>query len=121
MAAERHGDVLVVRPQERLDHATSEPFLDSLAPHLALCRPGGMRIVMDLSGLEYVSSAGLRAFMLAAKQAKAQEGDLVIAGLQPVVQEIFEISRFTLLFRIFPDLDAALDALGRNAPSSTPG
>lgn len=107
----RFADVVVVAPQDRLDHANCEAFFLELEPLLEDCRPGGIRLVIDLSGLRYVSSAGLRSFMLAAKQAKAQQGEIVIAGMQPVVREIFEISRFTLLFRVFPDLDSALDAL----------
>jgi len=109
--AARFADVVVVSPQDRLDHANSEAFWLALEPHLADCRPGGVRVVIDLSDLRYVSSAGLRSFLLAAKRAKAQEGEVVIAGMQPVVREIFEISRFTLLFRVFPDVDTALDAL----------
>lgn len=103
--------MVVVSPQDRLDHVNSEAFFHALESHLANCRPGGIRLVIDLSDLHYVSSAGLRSFMLAAKQAKVQDGEVVIAGMQSVVREIFEISRFTLLFRVFPDVGSALDAL----------
>jgi anti-anti-sigma factor len=109
--ATRFADVVVVSPQDRLDHANSEAFWLALEPHLVECRPGGVRVVIDLSDLCYVSSAGLRSFLLAAKRAKAQDGEVVIAGMQSVVREIFEISRFTLLFRVFPDVATALDAL----------
>lgn len=46
--------------------------------------------------------------MLAAKQSKAQGGTLLLTGLQPLVQEIFEISRFTMVFGITPSLREAL-------------
>jgi anti-anti-sigma regulatory factor len=52
--------------------------------------------------------------MLARKQAKAQAGTLVVARLQPVVREIFEISRFTLVFDIF---GSVREALARISPS----
>lgn len=113
--AARYADVVVIAPQDRLDHANGDRFSAALEPHLADCRPGGLRLVLDLSALRYVSSAGLRCFMLAAKQAKAQGGEVVIAGMQTVVREIFEISRFTLLFRVFADVGAALDALSPRA------
>lgn len=109
--AAQFADVVVVSPKDRLDHANSEAFFHELELHLANCRSGGVRVVIDLSDLRYVSSAGLRSFMLAAKRAKAQDGEVVIAGMQSVVREIFEISRFTLLFRVFPDVGSALDAL----------
>ncbi len=58
--------------------------------------------MVDLSGVEYISSVGLRVLMLASKQAKAQGGALAVCGLQPVVREIFEISRFNLVLPVFP-------------------
>ncbi len=53
--------------------------------------------------------------MLARKQAKAQGGTLVVAGLGPVVKEIFEISRFTVVFDIFATVR---DALVRISPTA---
>lgn len=112
---EQFADVVVVTPRDRLDHANSEAFWEALEPLLADCRPGGVSVVLDLSDLAYVSSAGLRSFMLAAKRAKGQDGEIVIADMQPVVREIFEISRFSLLFRVFPDVVSALQALSPRA------
>jgi len=67
--------------------------------------------VIDLAGVEYISSVGLRVLMLASKQAKAQGGSLAVADLQPVVREIFEISRFNLVLEVFPTLREALAKL----------
>jgi anti-anti-sigma regulatory factor len=53
--------------------------------------------------------------MLARKQAKVQGGTLVVTGLTPVVKEIFEISRFTVVFEVFPSVR---DALARISPSA---
>ena len=108
----RHGDTVVVSPTGRIDQANAEVFKSALAPHLERCAKGQDRLVLDLSGLDYISSAGLRILMLAAKQSKAQGGKLLLACLQPLVQEIFEISRFTLVFEIAPTLP---DALARAA------
>ena len=44
--------------------------------------------MLDLSGVDYISSVGLRVLMLAAKQAKKQGGTVVVANLQTVVREI---------------------------------
>ena len=64
-----------------------------------------------MTAVDYVSSAGLRVFMLAAKQAKAQKGNLVLVSVQPLVQEILEISKFTLILKILPSVrDALLEA-----------
>ena len=53
--------------------------------------------------------------MLAAKEVKANEGTIVVASLQPMVDEIFKISRFDLLIPVFPTVRAALDAVSADA------
>ena len=107
----RYADTAVLAPAGRVDHSSAEALKAALAPHIARCASGGDQIVLDLSGVDYISSAGLRVLMLARKQAKAQGGTLVVAGLTPVVQEIFEISRFTVVFELFPSVRAALERL----------
>ena len=71
--------------------------------------------MLDLGGVEYISSVGLRVLMLASKQAKAQGGSLAVTDLQPVVREIFEISRFNLVLEVFPTLREALAKLSPSA------
>jgi anti-sigma B factor antagonist/stage II sporulation protein AA (anti-sigma F factor antagonist) len=105
----RHGDALVVSPRGRIDHASAEAFKTALAPHLAESGPD-RPLVLDLGAVDYIASIGLRVLMLAARQARAQGGTIVVAALQPLVREIFEISKFTLVFPCFPDVAAALVA-----------
>jgi anti-sigma B factor antagonist/stage II sporulation protein AA (anti-sigma F factor antagonist) len=71
----------------------------------------GARVLINLSGVDYISSAGLRALMMASKQSKASEGRLAVAALSPVVQEIFTISRFALVVQVFNTPDEAIEAL----------
>ena len=106
-----YGDVLVLSPEGRIDHANSEDFRNGLAPLIDRCKSGGERVVLDLAGVDYISSAGLRCFMLAEKQAKSQGGTIVVAAMQPVVREIFEISRFTLVFDTFATVQEAIAKL----------
>lgn len=110
-----YGDVLVLSPEGRIDHANSEEFRQALGPFVERCSANGERLVLDLAGVDYISSAGLRCFMIAEKQAKAQGGTIVVAGMQPVVNEIFEISRFTLVFETFASVR---DALARISPAA---
>jgi anti-anti-sigma factor len=111
LAAKRFADTVVLCPAGRIDHATADPFKAALALHLAGVASGRDRAVIDLAGVEYISSVGLRVLMLASKQAKAQGGALAVANLQPVVREIFEISRFNLVLEVFPTLREALAKL----------
>lgn len=108
VTTKRYADVLVVAVEGRVDYVNAEKFRAALMPHLKNCRAGGDMAVLDLSRLEYISSAGLRVLIIAAKEAHAAKGKLVAAALQPVVREIFEISRFTLVFGIHESLPGAL-------------
>jgi anti-anti-sigma factor len=104
-----YGDALVLSPAGRLDHDSCDAFEAALKPFVDGAG-AGKPIVLDLSALDYVSSAGLRLLMLAGKQAKSQGGRVMIAAMQPLVAEIFHISRFTMLFEIYPGVREALDA-----------
>ena len=70
------------------------------------------RFVLDLSELEYVSSAGLRTLLMFGKQVKASSGALVLAGLNGIVREVFELSGFQKLFIIKDSIDDAVSHLG---------
>lgn len=116
--AKTYADIVVVAPAGRLDHDHCEGFRAGLQPHVDAAAGEGRAIVLDLSGLEYVSSAGLRCFMLAAREADAQGGKIVLAALRPVVAEIFQISRFDMLFQIFLSVREALAALSAPAAAA---
>jgi anti-sigma B factor antagonist/stage II sporulation protein AA (anti-sigma F factor antagonist) len=111
----RFGNTIVLSPAGRLDHATADGFKDALLAQMGTCMAGQDLLVLDLSGVPYIASVGLRALMIASKQAKAQGGTLVVAALQPVVKEIFEISRFTLVLNSFPSVRDALAAISPSA------
>ena len=115
LASRRFADTVVLFPEGRIDHATAEQFKVALAPHLATCAEGRDRVVIDMTGVEYISSVGLRVLMLASKQSKGQGCTLAVCGLQSVVREIFAISRFDLVLQVFPTLHEALAALSAEA------
>ena len=68
------------------------------------------QLVVDLSRVTYIDSAGLAAFIEAMQNVEAYGGKFALTGLQETVRSIFEISRLDQVFRIFPDVDAALAA-----------
>ena len=115
LGPKRFADAIALFPQGRIDHATADDFRAALTPYLASCGAGGDRLVLDFSGVEYISSVGLRVLILASKQVKAQGGALAVCGLQPVVREIFEISRFNLVLDVFPTMREALARLSTPA------
>jgi anti-sigma B factor antagonist len=68
------------------------------------------QLVVDLSHVTYIDSAGLAAFIQGMQKVEAYGGKFALAGLQETVRSIFEISRLDQVFQIFPDVDAALAA-----------
>jgi anti-anti-sigma factor len=88
-----YADVVVATAAGRIDFAGAQALEEALAPAL---EPGsGVRgVVIDLGRVDYISSVGLRVLMVAAKALRARKSAIAVASLQPVVAEIFEISRF---------------------------
>jgi anti-sigma B factor antagonist len=115
LAKRAYANILVLSPKGRLDHDNCDAFQAGVRPHVDALAPDSGGIVFDLSNLEYVSSAGLRCFMLAARQARARQARIVIAAMRPVVSEIFQISRFNLVFDVYPSVR---DALATISPSA---
>ena len=111
----RYEDTVVLSPVGRINHVSSDGFGAALRPHMERCSAAGDRLVLDMSRLEYISSAGLRVLMLARKQAQAQGGVLVVAALGPMLREIFEISRFSAVFDVYSSVRDALAAVSAPA------
>jgi anti-anti-sigma factor len=118
VTSRRYANAVVLRVEGRLDQDTCVDFTRDLMKFVDEAGHSGGAIVLDLSTLEYVSSAGLRCFMLASRQAKAQHGRIFVAALQPMVAEIFEISHFNLVFQVFPTVREALGAASAEAAAA---
>ena len=118
VTSRRFANAVVVLAAGRLDQDTCEAFRGDLMKYVEEAAQGGGAIVLDLSSLEYVSSAGLRCFMLASRQAKAQQGRIFVAHMQPMVEEIFRISHFNLVFQTFPTVREALAASSAEAAAA---
>jgi len=118
VSSRRFANADVLNVEGRLDQDTCVAFTAELMKHVEASAHDGGAIVLDLSALEYISSAGLRCFMLASRKAKAQHGRIFVAALQPMVKEIFEISHFNLVFQVFPSVREALGAVGAEATAA---
>ena len=104
---ERAGAATIVKLAGRLDGPAAPALDQELVP---LVVPGA-RLVLDMTDLAYVSSAGLRIFLKTSKQAKAVKASLSLFGINDIVQEVFDISGFTAIFAIHGSRDEALAAL----------
>ena len=110
----RHfGSIAVATPAGRLDHSVAGSFEQALLPLAADVQTTGL--VIDFAGVDYISSVGLRVLMLAAKSARTRKARLAAVALQPIVAEVFAISRFDSVFEVFPTVRDALAALSPDA------
>lgn len=118
LSSRQLADVVVVAPLGKIDHPNAQRLQEALAP--LLDDPGTTRsaLLFDFSGVEYISSMGLRVLMVTAKQMRAQKARVAVAALQPVVQEIFAIARFNHVLEVFPSVRAALQDLSQPALSA---
>jgi anti-sigma B factor antagonist len=89
----------------RLDSNTSDDFEKML---LGLILGGETRLVLDFSDLDYISSAGLRVLLKAAKELKRNDGRLAFCSLKDYIKEIFELSGFVSFFPIYLKLEESL-------------
>jgi anti-sigma B factor antagonist/stage II sporulation protein AA (anti-sigma F factor antagonist) len=106
--ANHQGNTLILESKGRIDHASAEAFSAALTPYLADCKTDGNPLILDFSQVEYVSSIGLRALMLAARQVKTQGGQIAIAAATPLVREVFEVCRFNLVISLYDCVNTAL-------------
>jgi anti-sigma B factor antagonist/stage II sporulation protein AA (anti-sigma F factor antagonist) len=106
--SQRTADLLVVTVAGRIDHSNADELQRALAPAVA---EAGAAIVLDFAAVEYISSMGLRALMVAAKGVRARQGRIGIAALQPVVREIFDISRFDHVLEVYATVADAMASL----------
>lgn len=98
---------VVVTLRGRLDSSTAP----QMAQHLqSLFDPPNSVLLLDLHGLEYISSAGLRVVLMAAKQSAQLQRRLTLYGMQDHVREVFAISGFLKILDVRPDRAQALQA-----------
>lgn len=99
-----HGDLLEVSPRGRLDSNTSPELEKAL---LSRIEGGESKVTVNFGGVDYVSSAGLRVLLMAAKRTMAAKGQFSMHSLSPEIREVFEISGFLTILKVYPDLAAA--------------
>ena len=97
--------VSVVEVEGRIDSANATEFENALS---SLTKQGKNNIVLDLSQVDSISSAGLRVLVNTRKAVKAAGGDLVLAQPSDRVKETLDIAGLDVLFEAFDDREAAV-------------
>jgi anti-anti-sigma factor len=108
-STQRRGESLVGSVKGRVDEASWQAFGEALgsAVREAADTPA-KRLVVNLNGLDYMSSRGLRALTLGKREADGLGVGMVLVAPNAIVREILQISRYDKLFRVEESVEAAL-------------
>lgn len=89
----------------QIDSTAAGLFEESI---VSLISSGTNNMIVDFSQVKFISSAGLRVLLLAAKKVKPYGGKVTLCNLSSDVKEVFDISGFSVLFSIYSTLDEAI-------------
>jgi stage II sporulation protein AA (anti-sigma F factor antagonist) len=106
--AERHEKAAIVCPSGRVDGSNVEVLESAIQEQLAA---GEKKIVFDFEHLVYISSAGLRTLLVAARRLQTEGGAALFCGLAEHIAHIFEISGFNSILTVYESRDEALSSL----------
>ncbi len=96
---------LVIYCEGRIDSTNANIFEEKLA---AVIGEDKNKFIIDFEKIAFVSSAGLRVLLIAAKKVKPTGGAVILTGLSAEIQEVFDISGFTAIFSIYKTVEEAL-------------
>lgn len=102
---EKKDNILVISLVGRLDANTSTQFQEKIISDIDT---GETNLAIDFSQLDYISSAGLRILLMAAKKITTLHGQMVLFDLQNQIREVFDIAGFSTIFKIYQTEDEAL-------------
>lgn len=106
--SEQIGSALILCVEGKLNGGNAAELEAEILGHL---NDGVYQLVLDLSAMSYISSAGLRVVLVAAKRLKQSAGELVLCGLQPAVREVFDMSGFLAILNVVGTREQALSRL----------
>jgi len=99
------NDVQIVAFDGKIDTNTSPEVEKAF---MTLLDAGQSHLLADFQNLTYISSAGLRVLLATAKKAKVQSGDLRVCSMNETVKEVFDISGFSTILKVFSTQEDAL-------------
>jgi stage II sporulation protein AA (anti-sigma F factor antagonist) len=104
---ERQGDTLIAAADGRVDSTNASTFQDELT---AATDGNDHSVILDLGGLSYISSAGLRVILLVAKTLQTKGARFAVCSPSDQIREIFEISGFSQIIPVYGSGDEAITA-----------
>jgi anti-sigma B factor antagonist len=108
ISEDRKADAVILALSGKLDATTAKTFEDRI---LGVINGGTQRLVVDLSQLDYVSSSGLRVFILAAKRLQTVDGKIVLCSMKDHVRQVFDLAGFSSMLSIYASRDEAIKSI----------
>lgn len=105
ISAQLDGAINLITLTGSLDALSTGQVTSFLSGQVANGQP---RLLLDLSGVEFMSSAGLRALLAGMKEARQQGGDLRLAGPRPGIEKVLKLSGFTSILKCYASVPEAL-------------
>jgi anti-anti-sigma factor len=99
------GGVVMISPRGKIDTLTAKGFETTLLGHVGKSQGP---LLVDMTGVDYVSSFGLRSLLIVAKQMAPLGRKIVLFGPNDAVMEVLRVSGFLRIIQVVPDRDAAL-------------
>jgi anti-sigma B factor antagonist len=103
----KENGVYILVLKGRLDSNTSDQFGEKL---YSLIQAGENKLVLDLAGVDYISSAGLRVIIKSVKDLKRNDGKLCLCSMKDYIREVFDLSGIATILPIHPTLEESLRA-----------
>ena len=106
--AEFDGPALVLKAEGRINVLTADGFHDEILKIIARSR---LDVIIDASGITYLSTAGIRAFLVLSRRLTIANRSLHICNMKPYIFDVFQMIGFDKLIPTYPDIDSALEAI----------
>ena len=100
-----HSDATIFQVKGRLDSSSTPELEKRIQDSLD---QGSTILILDFSGLEYINSAGLRILVMSYQRLQPLGGQVMVCGVRDYIAEVFDISGYNRIFRMYANLDMAV-------------
>ena len=109
ITVKKDSGITVVYPSGRIDTSTAKNFEEGIMKII----PDNQQIIISFSNISYISSAGLRVILVAGKRIASMKGQIALADMSEKIHEVFKMSGFDKILKIYPTLSDAKSYFGQ--------
>jgi len=101
------NDITIITVAGDIDSRSASTVQDQIIPMTIDVK----KLILDLSKVDYMSSAGLRVLLLLYRQVASQKGQIILVGLSPSILDTMSVTGFLKFFMVMDEIEAAMTAL----------